>query len=141
TGAPSGATSTNLLVNNNAVTTVGRGISINGAAATVFPGLLVNNNSIGNPTAGNADQVYSIGITAQGSANGMISGNTVWVEGFVASSVASHGIEVGVNSAVGTFTIERNFVNRAQNNEGQTWSAFGIKLGGSSNHIVQNNFV
>src|SRR6185436_18832416 len=78
---------------------------------------------------------------ASGSAAGLISGNTVWVEGFVPSSAAGHGIAVGVNGAFGTFTIENNKVNRVQNNNTTTWSAFGINLGGSNNHIVQNNFV
>jgi hypothetical protein len=141
TGAPAGATANNLLISNNSVATAARGVSINGAAATVFPGLQINGNQIGNPVTGDVNQVTAIGITAQGSANGVISGNTVWVEGFVASSSSGHGINVGVNSAVGTFTIEKNKVNRVRNNNPQSWSAYGINLGGSNSHIVQNNFV
>jgi hypothetical protein len=90
TGAPAGSTANNLIVSNNNVTTTARGISINGAAATVYPGLQVTGNTIGNPTAGNPDQVYAIGITAQGSANGLISGNTVWVEGFSPTAFARY---------------------------------------------------
>ena len=72
----------------------------------------------------------------------MITENTIWVEGYIASSASTHGINVGVNSAAITgATIERNKVNRVRNNNGGTWSAFGINLGGGSNHIVQNNFV
>jgi hypothetical protein len=141
TSVAAGATATNLLVNNNAITTAARAVSMNGAATSVFPGLQITGNTIGNQTTGAVDQVTSIGITAQGSANGVISGNTVWVEGYVRSSAATHAINVGVNSANGTFTIDSNRVNRARNNDGQTWSAFGINLAGGSNHIVQNNFI
>ena len=139
TGAPAGTTANNLLVSNNSVTTAARGISINGAAATVFPGLQVNNNSIGNPTAGAPDQVYAIGITAQGSPDGLISGNTVWVEGFAPTGL--QGINVSTNSTVGTFTVELNKVNRVRNNNVTTFGAYGINLGGSTNHVVRNNFV
>ena len=31
-------------------------------------------------------------------------------------------------------------MSRVRNNNGQTWSAFGINLGGRNNHVVQNNF-
>jgi|GEM_PF-1272457 len=141
TGVASGATANNLTISNNNVQTAARGISINGAAATNYPGLQITGNSIGNPTAGAADQVYSIGITAQGSSNGLISNNKVWVEGYNASSTATHGINVGVNSSVGTFTIERNQVLRVKNSNAGCWSAYGINLGGSNGHTVQNNFV
>lgn len=142
TGIGAGATANNLLVSNNSVTTAARAISINGSATTVVPGLQITGNQIGNQTAGAADQVYAIGITAQGSTNALISGNTVWVEGWVASSAAGHGINVGVNSVNMTgATIEKNRVNRVRNNNPATWSAFGINLGGGANHVVQNNFV
>ncbi len=142
TGVGAGATAANLFVSNNSVVTVARAISINGSATTVFPGLKVFSNSIGNPTAGDADQVYAIGITAQGSTDAIIADNIVYLEGYIASSAANHGINVGVNStAVTGATIERNKINRVQNNNGQSWSAFGINLGGGSSHIVRNNFV
>lgn len=141
TSVGAGATAANLLVSNNSIITAARGVSANGSATTVFPALQISGNRIGNQTAGSVDQVTAVGITAQGSANGVISGNTIWVEGYIASSSSTHGINVGVNSAVGTFTIDSNMVNRVRNNNGQTWSAFGINLGGGSSHIVQNNFV
>lgn len=142
TSVAAGATATNLVVSNNNIRTAARGVSMNGAATTVFPGLQITGNSIGNPTAGDVDQVYAIGITAQGSADAIIRENTVWVEGSVASSAAGHGINVGVNSVnINGTTIERNKVNRVRNNNGNTWSAFGINLGGGNNHVVQNNFV
>jgi hypothetical protein len=141
TGAASGSTATNLTISNNNVVTTARGISINAAAATIYPGLQITGNTVGNPTAGEADQVYAVGITASGSANGVVAGNTVWVEGFVGSSAAGHGIAVGVNGAFGTFTVENNKVNRVRNNNPATWSAFGINIGGSTAHVIRNNFV
>lgn len=142
TSVAAGATATNLVVSNNDIRTAARAVSMNGAATTVFPGLQINGNSIGNPTAGNADQVYAIGITAQGSADAIIRENTIWVEGYNASSASTHAINVGVNSALVTgATIERNVINRVRNNNPSSWSAFGINLGGGNNHVVQNNFV
>ena len=142
TGVGAGATATNLTVNNNSVVTAARAISINGSATSVFPGLQITNNLIGNPVAGEANQVTAIGITAQGSTNALISGNTVYVEGYVASSASTHGINVGVNStAITGATIEKNRVNRVMNNNPSTWSAFGINLGGGNDHVVRNNFV
>lgn len=142
TGVGAGATASNLLVSNNSFGTAARGVSINGSATSVFPGLQINQNTIGNPTAGDVDQVYSIGITAQGSLDALIAENTVWIEGYIPSSSSNQGINVGVNStAITGATIERNKVNRVQNNNGNTWTAFGINLGGGSSHIVRNNFV
>jgi hypothetical protein len=140
-GSP--ATATNLVVSNNSFSgSMARAVNANGSATTVFPGLQVTNNVIGNATAGSVDQVTAIGVTVQGSANAVISGNTVYVEGFIASSSATHGINVGVNSTgVSGATIDSNKISRIRNNNGQSWSAFGINLGGGNNHIVQNNFV
>ena len=142
TSVGAGATATNLVVsNNNFSGSMARAINANGSATTVFPGLQITNNVIGNATAGSVDQVTAIGITVQGSANAIISGNTVYVEGFIASSSATHGINVGVNSTgVSGATIEKNKVSRIRNNNGQSWSAFGINLGGGNNHIVQKQF-
>jgi hypothetical protein len=140
-GAP--ATAANLSIDNNNVQTVARGIAVQGAATTVFPGMAISNNLIGNSTASAVDQVYSVGITAQGSANGSIAGNTVYIESFLPSSTsaANRAIDVGGISAIGTFTIERNKVNRAKNNAPDFWLAHGINLAGGNNHIVRNNFV
>ncbi|QQS34079.1 MAG: hypothetical protein IPM50_05755 [Acidobacteriota bacterium] len=142
-GTGAGATAINLLVSNNRITMVGRGITINGASATIYPGLQIVNNEIGNPVEGDADQVYNRAITAQGSSDGVISGNTVYVEGYLAGSGggATVGIDVGSNSANGTFLIEKNRILRARNNNTETWPAYGINIGGSSNHTVRNNFV
>ena len=87
----SGATATNLIIQNNSVTTAARAIAVQGSATTVFTNLLVENNLIGNPTAGAADQVYCTGITVQGSGTtagttGTVRGNLVYVEGYLASS-------------------------------------------------------
>lgn len=143
-----GATANNLTIQNNSVVTAARGIAVQGSAATVFTGLLVENNVIGNPMTGSVDQVTACGITVQGSgtavpASGIVRGNTIWVEGYVPTSSSGQGtgIAVGVISAAGTYALEKNKVNRAQNNNGGTWPAYGINLGGGSNHVVQNNFV
>src|ERR1044071_3242476 len=143
TSVGAGATATNLTItNNNCSGSMARAISMNGSATTVFPGLLINNNVIGNATAGSVDQVTSIGITVQGSTDAVIRSNTVYVEGYVGSSSANHGIEVGVNSSsVSGVTIEKNKISRSRNNNGGTWSAYGINLGGGNNHVVRNNFV
>ena len=142
TGVGAGATATNLTISNNSIVTAARGVSINGTATSVFPGLLITNNSIGNPVAGNADQVTAMGIVASGSTNAIISGNTIWIEGYVAASASTHAIDVGINStAITGATIEKNRINRARNNNGQSWTAIGINLGGGNDHVVRNNFV
>ena len=142
TSVGAGATAANLHVSNNRIVTAARGISLNGSAATVFSGTVIDKNVIGNSNAGDADQVYSTGITVGGGTNGSISGNTIWIEGYIASSASTHAIDVGVISANTTgFTVDSNMIGRVHNNNGGTWSAYGINLGGGSNHVVQNNFV
>lgn len=138
-----GATANALNITNNTVNTVARAIAVQGSATTVFPGLAISNNVIGNATAGSPDQVYATGILAQGSANGVISGNTTYLEGWVASSTSgpNQGISIGTVSATGTFTVERNRIARGRNNNPQTWPMYGINLGGANNHVVQNNFI
>lgn len=137
-----GATASNLTIENNTFGTAARGVSINGSATTVFPGLLVNGNTIGNPTAGEANQVYTLGVGVGGTANGIIRGNTIYLEGFVPSSAVNQGVGVGVLSVnTSGVTVEKNKINRVKNNNPNTWSAMGINLGGGSNHIVRNNFV
>src|SRR5690606_12662440 len=93
-----GATAANLIVDNNSFNSLGRGVSISGSATTVFPGLQINGNSVGNPAAGAPDQVYAIGITVGGTADGVISDNSVYVEGFVGTTNANQGISAGVLS-------------------------------------------
>ena len=141
TAIGAGATASNLTIQNNSVSTAARAVAVQGSATTVFPGLLIQNNVIGNSTAGAADQVYSFGITAQGSADGIIRTQYVFVEGWIASSATTMGIDVGTISATGTLMIEKNMINRVRNNNGGTYPAFGIDLGGGTNHVVQNNFV
>jgi uncharacterized repeat protein (TIGR01451 family) len=137
------ATASNLLIRNNSINSVARAIAVQGSATTVFPGLLIEDNVIGNPTSGAADQVYSVGITAQGTADGIISGNTLYLEGFVSTNVsgANQAISAGALSANTTLRIEKNRVARVHNRAGETWPAIGINLGGGNNHVVQNNFV
>lgn len=140
-GSP--ATATNLLIQNNSVNTAGRAVAVQGAATTVFPGLLIKDNVIGNPTTLEADQIYSAGVLASGTADGLISGNTVYVEGFVAGSSAGAGqaVSLGTLSSASTLKVEKNVVARVHSNAPDTWPAIGINMGGGSNHVVQNNFV
>ncbi|MCY7348642.1 MAG: FxLYD domain-containing protein, partial [Pyrinomonadaceae bacterium] len=135
-----GATAANLTIDNNTITTAARAVAIQGSATTVFPGLAITGNTIGNPTGGAVDGVYSFGITAQGSANAVIARNTVYVESFLATGI--RGIDTGSVSATGTgFTFERNQVNRIQNNSTTGFGAYGINISSGGNHIVRNNFV
>ena len=140
-GSP--ATATNLLIQNNSVNTAARAIAVQGAATSVFPGLLIKENVIGNPTPGALDQIYTAGIVASGTADGSISGNTVYIEGFVASTSAgaNQAISLGTNSNASTLKVEKNRVARVHNNAPDTWPAIGINMGGGNNHVVQNNFV
>jgi hypothetical protein len=58
TGVGAGATASNLLIsNNNFSPSMARAVSINSSATSVFPGLQIRQNEIGNPQAGSVDQV------------------------------------------------------------------------------------
>ena len=136
------ATATNLTITNNAITTASRGIAVQGETATVFPGLLIDNNSIGNATTGAADGVYAIGIAANGSASAIISNNTIYVEGWVPASASNAGIQIGtIGGAINGAIIEKNKVNRVQDNSTSGFNAWGINLATGNNHVVRNNFV
>ena len=136
----SGQTAANLIISNNNIVTVSRGISINGAVTTVAPSLVISNNLIGNPTKGALNQVYIAGITVSGSDNVSITANTVYVESF--HNTALKAIEVGViTTAINTANITNNIVGRVTNNAPTTYGAYGINLGGGNNHSVINNAV
>lgn len=136
-----GQTMTSLQILNNNIQNVSRGVSINGGAVSTMPNLLIANNTIGNPVAGAADQVWGIGITAQGSTNGVISGNIVYLEGYIESSTPNKAIDIGTISANGTFTIERNEIRRVTNNDVLTYPAVGINIAGGTGHLIRNNFI
>ena len=135
-----GATAADLVVDNNTITSVARGVAVQGSATTVAPGLRISNNIIGNPTAGDANGVYSMGITAQGSGNAVIRGNTIYVEWFVGTQ--NRAIDIGsISTAITAATIEKNIVTRVRNNNTGTFGAYGINLAGGGTHVVRNNFV
>lgn len=135
-----GATANNLTIQNNSVTNAARAVSVQGSATSVFPGLLIENNTIGNATNGAVDGVYLAGISTQGSTNAIVRGNTVYVEGYVATSV--RGITQGGVSATGTGTIiEKNVVGRVWTNSTSGFGAYGVVLEGGNTHVVQNNFI
>ena len=135
-----GATANNLIIDNNIITNAARAVAVQGSATTVFPGLQITNNVIGNSTVGAVDGVYSIGVTAQGSTNAIIRGNTVNVESFLGTSRS--GLDFGSISATGSgATFEKNKVNRVINSSTGGQGAYGINLAGGNTHIVRNNFV
>jgi hypothetical protein len=136
----SGITAANLTIQNNLINSAARAIAIQGSAPTVFPGLLIENNIIGNQQSGVPDQVYSMGVTVQGSSNCLIRRNIVFIESFLAAQI--RGLEFGSISPNGAGAIfESNVIFRVRNNNPQTFGAYGINLGGGDNHIVRNNFV
>jgi len=140
----SGGSASNLLISNNLIRNVARGISVQGSAQTAFPDLLIERNSIGNPVQGEVDQVYSVGITVQGSTNAVVSENLVFVESFVASTAAGglRGLDQGFVNTSGTGTVfVRNQVRRVFSRNGQPRGASGIALTGGNNHFINNNFV
>ncbi|HMQ70131.1 MAG TPA: hypothetical protein PKC58_14205 [Ignavibacteria bacterium] len=138
----SGQTAANMLLSNNYIVTVSRGISINGAATTVAPNLVISNNLIGNSVAGDPNQVTQNGITVSGCDNCSITANTVYAESFHTTNSATRGIEVGVISANTTAAnITNNIIGRVRNNNTSTYGAYGINLNGGNNHSVINNAV
>lgn len=137
-GSP--AVASNLTITNNSIVSAGRGIAVQASAAEVFPGLLIEGNVIGNPVEGETDQVYSMGITVQGSSDAVIRANTIYVEGFV--STALRGIDFGsvVNGGLSAL-FEKNQIRRVKNNGLTAQGAYGINLERGNQHWVRNNFV
>ncbi|MCW3070856.1 MAG: C-terminal target protein [Bacteroidetes bacterium] len=140
---PGGQTCTGLTISNNSIQTVSRGVSVNGSATSVAASLMISDNMIGNPVIGAADQVTGIGITAQGTSNGTISGNTVRIEGYILSSATNRAINVGLLSTAGVsgMIIEKNIIEKNYNNHVKTHAAIGIDISGGNNHVIRNNFV
>ena len=139
----SGQSVANLVIENNEINNVSRGIAVNGTA-NVAAGLTISNNVIGNPVAGDPNQVTSVGITAQGSNDGVIQGNVIRVEGYVnasSSTMGSRGIDAGGVSSNGTLQIMNNKIERAINNNPAGWGAYGINVAGGTGHTIVNNFI
>jgi len=139
-----GATATNLSISNNNINTVARGVSISGATPTMALGLLISNNVIGNSVAGNADQVWAMGITVQGANSAMISGNTIYLEGYINNTNVNKAIDIGTLSVTASGSgviIENNIIARAWNNHPQGWAACGVNINGGTGHIIRNNFI
>src|SRR5437867_2123423 len=145
----------NLTIQNTATNTTTYGQAVRIALATsgnnhADNDTIKNLNLIGSATAGAVDQVYSCGVTAQGSGTtagliGVIRGNIIYVEGWIGAgattSSANSVISIGGISATGTYTVEKNKVSRARNNNQATFAAVGINLSGGNNHVIKNNFV
>ncbi|MBX3290859.1 MAG: carboxypeptidase regulatory-like domain-containing protein [Acidobacteria bacterium] len=136
------ATVNNFIAENNAVMNSARAIKFWGRQVARSNSVIVRGNLIGNPNTGDADGVYSMGITVQGSSNILVSMNTVYVESYLATAI--RGIEIGPETAAGAFgtvVVEKNQVRRVKSNAGASHGAYGINVSGGSNHTFQNNFV
>lgn len=152
TNSASGQTFTNLSITNNQIGSCGKGIAVCASATSVCPVLTINDNVIGNPTAGNANQVYWRGIIAQGfgsSPGSSISGNTIYVEGFSGSTSAPFGL-VGIDLGTGTgtaagvggdITVSRNQILRVRHNNTGGFPAVGISLQVGNGVRVENNYI
>lgn len=137
---PAGTTVNNLIVDNNSINQTARGIVFNGAAVANSNGVTITKNDIGNPTAGGTTGVYSMGMTVQGSSLVSISGNTVYVESYLGTSIRA--IDIGsISSAVTGVTIDKNKVARVFGNSTTGFGAYGINYSGGNGATIQNNFV
>lgn len=136
-----GGSAANLTVQNNNMSTCARAVAAQGIGSSVFNGLLIENNTIGNPTAGDPDGVYAVGVVIGGFSAATVRGNTIYIEGHAIASI--RGIDVnGFNINFGSGAIiEKNRVLRVYSNRTNN-SAYGILLaGGDGPHVVRNNFV
>ena len=142
TAVGTGATVTNLLVDNNQINACARGIMVQGSQATVATGLVISNNIIGSATPNSLTTVYSYGISVQGSSNAVIRGNSIQnMESFISSSL--RGISVGDISSVSgdNVLIERNTVSNIVSRSTSGVAAWGISNAGGTGNIIQNNFI
>lgn len=138
----SGATYSNLIIDNNQINSCARAIMIQGSAATVATGLLISNNLIGASTAGASTNVYSYGIGVQGSSNGIVRGNIIQnVESYLPTSIRA--ISIGDISSVSgdNFTVENNKIGNVINRNTGGWSAYGINVSGGTSNVIRNNFI
>lgn len=136
------ATANNFLAENNSVTNCARAIKFWGRQVERSDSVIIRGNEIGNPVDGDTNGVYSMGISVQGSSSILVSGNTVYVESYLAAPV--RGIEIGPEAAVGAFgtvVVEKNQVRRVRSNNTTTRGAYGINNSGGHGHTIRNNFV
>ncbi len=130
----------NLLVRNNQVVNVGRGISLQASSHVSFPGLLVEGNVIGNPTAGDPNQVYITGLFLSGSSDAIVRRNTIYVESFAGTNL--RGIDFASLPANGhNPRVEANKVLRVRNRNTAANGAAGINIGNGNNAFILNNFI
>lgn len=132
--APTGTTINGLVVDNNSVISVARGIVFNGAASGVSTGVFVTNNSVGDQTTLVGDPpyttpsttVYTKGINISGTNAITITGNSVRsVISYVATAIT--GIELVGAIGTGTINIASNTVQGiVTNSVSGTSSVYGI---------------
>lgn len=139
--AAAGTTINNLVIDNNQIIQVGRGIGFNGAASTVSSSLTITRNIIGGstviapyPYTAPASTVYSKGIWVAGTDAVSISGNTIQnILSYLSTSIV--GIEL--NSAIGSSLIDisGNTITRVVNNSANN-DAFGVLISSASNKFT-----
>lgn len=139
--AAAGTTINNLVIDNNQIIQVGRGIGFNGATSTVSSSLTITRNVIGGstviapyPYTAPASTVYSKGIWVAGTDAVSISGNTIQnILSYLSTSIV--GIEL--NSAIGSSLIDisGNTITRVVNNSSNN-DAFGVLISSASNKFT-----
>ncbi len=141
TAVGTGVTCLTFTATNNQIDACARAISVQGSATTVATGTSITNNVIGAATAGNATTVYARGIQVSGFGSATVAGNTIRnLEGFVDSQIAAISIcEVAI--AGNACLVERNIVDRVYNASVNTFGAYGINIGGGTNHVVRTNCI
>ncbi len=136
------ATANNFVSENNALINCARAILFWGRHTDRSNSVIVRSNEIGNPTAGDPNGVYSMGVSVQGSLSILVTMNIVYVESYLDTAI--RGIEIGpeaFNLAYGTIVVEKNDVRRVRSNSGATYGAYGISVSSGTGHVIRNNFV
>lgn len=136
--APAAATMNNLLLQNNEINQVARGIHINGSATSVSNSVTATDNLIGPASAG-ATCVYLKGIVIQGAASAIVNNNTVRnISSYVTTAMAA--IELANPIGSGTISINNNTITNI--NQLGNQGASGILVSsGSAPYTVSGNTI
>lgn len=134
--APTGATISGVTIQNNEVSSTGRAIVFNAATQSIGSNLQINNNTVGNSTAGATNQVYTKGIFIRGSSDATVTQNTVYVESWVNDTLTA--IDLHDEIGGGDIFISNNTIGRVKYN-GTTRGATGIAVLSANNDFEINN--
>ena len=147
--APAGTTVNALLVDNNSIVSVARGIAFAGANATVSNGVTITNNTIGGagtlsgapPFTTPSNTVYTKGIWIGGTTAVTITGNTLRnILAYAATQIT--GIELANNIGNGGVTISNNSVTGICQNSSSANAVRAIAvLNSSSAYTIANNTI